>query len=321
MQNVNGPLFNLVRAGLGFGWDSLPELSPEEWRAVYESAARQSVQGVVFSAVESLPYDSPSRPPKALLARWALDVQGIESFSRRNRAVMLKQKEVWDRRGVDAVLLKGWSVAQYYPQPERRVSGDVDWWMRTPEAWDKALAVLASNGIKPETDSDGDIHYELGGVVVEHHRSGLVEDGPAGVLFLLNTHILHHAMVMGVGLRQLCDYAVAREAFRRESGDGWPAVLGRYGELAAAGGLTKWTAVLDGAVAEIGLPDADVDPSVRRKSLRLLDLVIADGNFGLDKRNRFGGFFSRAGLLLGICPGTFIRRWLSLAAGRIRRLV
>lgn len=279
-------------------------LGTDDWEKIYSTACRQSVQGVMFSCIESLPPGSGL--PQDLAAKWYADVRRIEDEYARQSAVASKQMSTWKKHGVDAVLLKGLSVAPFYPVPQRRVSGDIDWWMRTSSDWDKALEVLQANGLEWEMDSDGDIHYNLAGVVIEHHREGLVEDGPAGVLYLLNEHIMHHAMVFGVGLRQICDYALA---LQRYVGTEWEA---RYRRIVSERGMEKWTGVLDAAV------DALLGESVVAEN-PLIDLVMLDGNMGLDKANRFSGFWKRASLFAKVAPGAFASRWFGLVVGRIKK--
>ena len=295
---------------LAMGWsgDSLPPMGADRWQAVYSIARRHAVQGIMFDAVEALP--AGSGLPLDLSARWMLEVRSLEANSQHMEAVVARQRQTWAKHGVDAVLLKGLEVAAMYPHPRRRVCGDIDWWMRSQADWDKALEVLRSNGIAWEMDSDGDIHYTLAGVVIEHHHEGLEDDGPEGVLLLLNEHILHHALVMGIGMRQLCDYAAALKWYE-----------GRfdkvhYAAMLRSRGLSKWTSVLEGSLGLAGAPFA---VRYQRLSRMLLDLVMSDGNMGLDKSNRYGGLVRRMWLFMRVCPGALVRRWCSLVLGRLKR--
>lgn len=302
---------------------SAPETVPsggDEWVSVYEMACRHSVQGLLFSVVEGLP--SGSGIPAGLAAKWIADVRRIESNHARMSEIVRKQKGTWAKYGIDAVLLKGLETASMYPVPQRRQCGDIDWWIRTEADWNKALQVLENNGLAWKEDSDGDIGYQLGGVMVEHHRKGLASDGVEGRLLYLNEHILHHALVMGAGMRQLCDYAFA---WRKLSGelDG-----ARYQELLDSRGLCRWTEVLHLLLRELGLvedgdeviaPLSDGCSRARREAMTLLDLVMSDGNLGRYKENRFSGFRKRVCLFMKICPKALLIRWSGLFVGRIKR--
>lgn len=289
-------------------------LTPGQWEELFSLCRRQTVQALVFDVVSGLP--SSSGLSASLAARWLLDTRSVENDYKRMRSVVELQRSAWEKHGVDAVLLKGISVAAYYPHPEHRICGDIDWWMEG-ENWDKALKVLSDNNITPQMDSDGDINYSLGGVTVEHHHNGYPADGPEGVLFILNEHIFHHLSVTGIGFRHLCDYAVALKHFQ-----------GQYdGELLRrllnGAGLLEWSSLLHAVlVSELGLEpgylpfggpessDADVD--------RFVSLVLSDGNFGLDKPRRFSGWGKRTALLLKYAPSAYIKRWFSLAKGRMK---
>lgn len=303
-----GAFFRLLKAALA-GETYNVVLTEEEWRDVYDTACRQSVQGVMFPVIEALPKGSGI--PSGLAGRWALDAQRIEGDYKRHLAVVEKQRSTWAARGVDAVLLKGTASAALYPHPELRVCGDIDWWMRTDADWNKALKVLEDNGIVYEYDSDGDISYSLVGVVVEHHRKGLLSDGKGGVLYLLNGHIMHHAMVFGVGLRQLCDYALAMKRYDAQED------VAEYRRLVRENGLVAWTAVLDELAAFMMAPGDAAIPSGKAGSL--LSLMMSDGNMGLDKEFRLSGLMRRTALFLTLAPGRFVKRWLGLVFGRLKR--
>jgi len=225
---------------------------------------------------------------------------------------------VWSGMGLDACVLKGLESAALYPVPEHRQCGDVDWYFPSQGQRCKANSWAMANGSGVGKDSDGCLHYSLGGVLMEHHLLRIDPSDKAQVLGMYIMHIQKHAMVMGIGFRHFCDVALA---YRRFSGQYQPDALK---ETLSRGGALRWSALMDAfLVRELGLderflplsdwrvvPDADVD--------RLLDLVIEDGNFGLQKKNRMSGFFRRFALFMRYSPSEFFRRWLFLAAGRMR---
>lgn len=305
--NVLTTFFTLLRVAL---WGADPgdvHLSAEEWTSLFALARRHTVQGIVHDAVMTLP--DLSGMPEGVRSRWDKEVRYIESRYDRIAKVAEVQTEAWKRHGIDAVQLKGHTVAVFYPNPRHRLCGDIDWWFPTDKDWEKGLELAVSNGCSLAMDSDGDYHYRLGGIMVEHHRHGLEAEGPEGVLLMLNEHILHHVMVAGVGLRQICDLAMAYDS----NADSLPA----YRALVKEKGLEAWTEVLDALVAS--LKEEDGAMSLEGRAAALLDLVLEDGNFGLDKNFRFGGFHKRASLLLRLVPKRFISIWAGLAKGRIRR--
>lgn len=266
--------------------------TPEEWEFLYATARRHAVQGLVYDSLENV--RGGSIPPE-LAARWAMETVRLEKEYGKIRSLAGRQAAAWKEQRIGATMLKGLESAKYYAHPEHRVMGDIDWWFHTPADWDAALEFVTREGVKPEYDSDGDFHYSTEGIVTEHHRSGYETAAPCRELLLLNKHILHHAMVMGVGMRHICDY---RAALRYFEGAYDP---DEYRGILEEQGLTAWTEVLD------TLPDS------------FLELILEDGNLGLDKKNRFSGFFRRALFFSRICPALFIRRWWSLVLGRLKR--
>lgn len=314
MQNFTDKFFNLLSCGL-WGTDVPSDLafSESEWAEVYAVARRQAVGCIVYDAVAASPALADS-VPDAIAAKWMVAQQKNEADYRKMSAIIDAQRRAWEKREIEAVLLKGHSVAALYREPAHRSCGDVDWFFPRPGDFEKANSVACANGLALETDSDGDVHYVLSGMVVEHHRDGFRQDSLADMALMLEDHVLKHAMVMGVGLKQVCDVAVVRAAIASEDGEE---------ELNAAlisQGLAGWDRLLCSAISLMGLlPYADLSVPFSDASA-LVELFLSDGNMGLDKKNRFSGFWKRVSLLARYAPRRMASRWLSLVRGRIRRI-
>lgn len=97
------------------------------WRALYAEACRQAVAAVLFTAVERLPRQQ--RPPRPLLLEWMARTRQVEQSNRRLDAEADRIMRRLRQDGVPAVLLKGRGVAHYYPDPSRRMTGDIDLWL------------------------------------------------------------------------------------------------------------------------------------------------------------------------------------------------
>ncbi|MDD6364824.1 MAG: nucleotidyltransferase family protein [Bacteroidales bacterium] len=327
--------------------------------------------------------------PVELAVRWATEVLENERGYERMASVIELQRRAWEKRGLEAVLQKGHSVAAYYPVPEHRSCGDIDWYFPRREDFRMACRVAQENGLELKWDSDGDVSYTLSGMVVEHHRKGMPQDTPEQMLLMLEDHVLKHAMVMGVGLKQVCDVAILRHAVANRTAKSRTAAnrvsvsstsAAQCRSAASSAGVTesrphntsgsgwdrqlagsRWSRLLARAIEHLGL-DAPVplngsaDPAAsacnadlaassrngcafglaeprgrelqswrRRRELRdaqrLAELILEDGNMGLDKENRFSGFAKRAALFLRYAPVKFLSRWLSLICGRLLRLL
>ncbi len=318
---MNNSLFlSLLRAAL---WNTPIDIdgtapAPEEWIEVYRLARFHTVQGLLFDVVRELP--AQAGVPRSLSAQWLVEVSGLEGNYEKHKALVEAQDEFWKSNGVDAVLIKGLSVAAMYRVPEHRVLGDIDWCMPGRDNWRRSCELVRAKGYQIALDSDGDCNYVVDGIVVEHHRKGLPEQGVSGCLLMLSEHILHHAMVTGIGLRHICDMAVAYSHY-----------CGRYNmdeyiKAIRRRGMYKWTVLLNEVLKSMIGTSAEVLPAIPESNLvrsgdveLFNELVLSDGNFGLDKERRFSGFCKRARLFLRYAPGKFVRRWIGLLAGRASR--
>jgi len=310
MTKVEEILIELLKAGLGFteaGEETLcgkvvemtDDLSPDEWADVQNAAKRHGVTGIAYDAVARMPA---GRVPAKVAATWFLEAKRIEAANKKSAKTIETQQKEWEKNDITAILQKGLSVAALYPVPEHRSCGDIDWYLPKKSDWKKAKEVVRSKGIKFETDSDGDIHYELAGVPIEHHRQGLDTSTSVNMLVMLNQHFMKHAMVMGIGLRHVCDLAVAYRLYDVWNGS---EVGQKYYEKMDELGLQKWTRYLDHVI--------DFQDNA------LMELVLADGNMGKDKKNRLSGFRKRRRIFMRYAPAMFVDRWFSLAKGRIKR--
>lgn len=399
-ESVQIVFLRLLACGL---WGRAPErfmeMSEAQWEELHRLAQRQGVLALVYDGL-CTPFPpasdiSSAAPgtkatsvtatlgtlatsaavdmmPVELAARWATEVLENERGYERMASVIELQRRAWEKRGLEAVLQKGHSVAAYYPVPEHRSCGDIDWYFPRRLDFRKACRVAQENGLELKWDSDGDVSYTLSGMVVEHHRKGMPQDTPEQMLLMLEDHVLKHAMVMGVGLKQICDVAILRHAVANRTAAAHcpPAASTAASRTAAqqcppaasSAGVTagrphntsgsRWSRLLARAIEHLGL-DAPVplngsaDPAAstrngcgfdlaeprgrelqswrRRRELRdaqrLAELILEDGNMGLDKENRFSGFSKRAALFLRYAPVKFLSRWLSLICGRIFRLL
>ena len=274
------------------GWK---KLSPEQWKELAALAKAHTLAGTLSDALNSLPEDCDA--PSEVLDPWLVEVQRTEEAYALHSKIVGMLRRTWEEKGLKALLLKGLDSAAMYSVPEHRTCGDIDWYFGSAEDWKTANEIAAGNGCKLEMDSDGDVHYTLSGVVVEHHRrwndassararrviDALPPETPEAQLVMRNVHILKHAMVGGIGLRQLCDLAMA---YRHYDGQYDPASL--TGKLREAG-LGKWNGLLNAFLVQvIGCEYIDKDDKVPAADLEwLVRAVLDDGNFG--RRRQSGG--------------------------------
>lgn len=102
-------------------------LSEQEWLDMYECAKKHSVLGLVQAVADMLPQDQ--KPPRKVKIRLALISEKIQAANQTvdtNAVTLYKMIKDLGRR---CCLLKGQGIAQLYPTPAMRQSGDIDMWV------------------------------------------------------------------------------------------------------------------------------------------------------------------------------------------------
>lgn len=307
-------LFILLRAGL---WKKEPEdlslfpLSGESWQKVFDMARQQTVAGIIYDGLCRLP--DGLMPVEKDLPCWVAEIHVIETRNRRMNMVLSELYSLFGSYGLSPVLLKGQGVAFLYEHPLLRACGDIDFYFPASEAREYAMAVIRKHIRAADRKADGSLHYQWRGIEVEHHPclldigNPLMRDyldgkefewgyekavlssengvevtipSPQLNLFLLNTHIMKHAMGWGIGLRQLCD--MARACYCLHSRVDAAAMKA----LCYRTGVGKWSRLLHSfltgylGLSPVFLPYRDDALSPRP----LLEIVMKSGNFGCSVR-------------------------------------
>ena len=293
-------------------WGGDPPVRPAD-DEVLRLAERQTTRGLVFEAMlrcgAALPEETVARMKQLLLQ--------ILSAHQMLDAAVAQAAGALREAGIPAVLLKGQGAARNYPDPQLRECGDIDLYVG-PERLEEALRVLTPLAARVDDRMSGQ-HWllRIGPSLVELHghtlhlpdvrrtrfyqtleadglRNGLVPldfggvqvDTPADTFnaFYLFYHAWHHFLEEGVGLRQLCDWALLLHA-RRD-------LVDRERLRAMLDGmhlLTPWQLFGCIAVRDLGLPEDECpfyDPARFAKSRRVLEMILAEGNFGRSRQRR-----------------------------------
>lgn len=114
----------------------------DEWKEIYKLAKQQTIVGVLFDAIERLPKEQ--CPPKPLLLKWFAETEIIQE---QNNLVNIDAVKLCTEFRIDnkrCLILKGQSIAQYYPKPLLRTSGDIDLWIEG--GTHKVIQYLRSKG-------------------------------------------------------------------------------------------------------------------------------------------------------------------------------
>ena len=210
----------LVRQGLKTGKaDAFPDLDEEAWKEILDLGLKQGVIGLVFAGASAL--SSEVVIPDSISYRMMIEADRIIRRSEKVSKGANSLVAALETEGIHPVIMKGPSVAVYYPDPKLRESGDLDIFI-LPDGFDKAIGIIPSGEF--HKDSDGNILYHWDDVLIDQHpryfdlhnqqpaRLDNVNPSPEDQLLMLSLHIRKHCMAAGVGLRQICDMAMAYRA-------------------------------------------------------------------------------------------------------------
>lgn len=236
-----------------------------DWAAVLAEARRHRVTALLYPAIRSL--DGLPGAAFDKVCSTAIDVSAA------SEAMLRHQREILDwleARQIPCAVLKGTSVACRYPHPELRTIGDIDLLVEEAQL-DEACDVLKAHGFVQTYTAEKHLCLQNGAVWVEMHRMVSVfpdsEKGRfarqymakalrhtrlaavQGVRFpmlcgayqiiSLLVHMEQHLATSGIGLRQVCDWAVVAHALRDCFDAETLALLERCGLLRFAKVMTR----------------------------------------------------------------------------------
>lgn len=221
-------------------------LSPETQTELSALAQRH------FTAPFVLPYVTNAVSIQSLKRQttaMTLNYYQIEQFTR-------KIVHLFDTHKIPYFLLKGISLAAYYPLPEYRKLGDVDLYINEPEALSRAKSVLKENGFIdlnelsdhhvtyqytfPKTGRSFilELHFRIVGLyqyvpanavidrvyspsTLKHDEMAIGEESfsvlpPTEYTFYMLHHMLKHYLYSGFGIRLLCDFTFYLRVHHKE---------------------------------------------------------------------------------------------------------
>ncbi len=302
-------LFSLLRVTL-VGGELNEELADKDldWERIYADAEKQSLLGVLWTAVEQLPRDK--QPPMEILLSWAGDAEMIRGMNRLLDQEAARLTKVFHEASRRTVILKGQANARLYPDKLLRQPGDIDIWV---EGGKKSVVKLIKKlGLEPENElamrsyhhihlaptKEGvqvEVHFRPSSgnynpvtnrrlqcwleqeiVEVTHVKEGFNVPSMKFALIMQLSHIQRHLFTEGVGLRQLCDYFLLLRAASDKERNEVSAFLKKFG-------LKKTSSALMWVLQEVFHLDEQqmfCKPDVHRGKW-LLSEILEGGNFGL----------------------------------------
>ena len=310
----------LISLGRADSFEKTP--SPKDWVTMLGMAKKQTLIGVLFEGVKRLPEDQ--KPPQNIYNEWETLTTLIARIYQRHERRTAELEEILKERGLHACILKGTSLGQLYPIPERRMCGDIDIWVKGKR--DEIIRRIAMLGYPVH-----DILYQeckvdfFDDTVVEVHfrpsktynpfrnarlqrilrRMSPIRDDAAltmpdarfNAVFCL-AHMYRHYLEGGLGMRQMMDYYYVLRDLAPEDREPVMKMIRRLGFRRFAG------AMMTSMVFNFGLEKEYLLCKPNRKlGEKLIKDAIRLGNFGVtDTRNRpkagetrLGRFFRKSG--------------------------
>ena len=276
------------------------DTSAVDWMSVLAEAGRHKVTALLYPTIRELDGVPENAFNKACGMAIAV-AQASEAMLKRQREIL----DLLEARQIPCAVLKGTSFAYLYPHPELRTIGDIDI-LVDEENLDEACRALQADGFAPSYTAEKHLCLQKGAVWVEMHRMVSVfpesekgrftkqtmtdalrhtqEAEIGGVRFpmlsgayqiiALLAHMEQHLATSGIGLRQVCDWAVTAHALRNCFDGETLALLERCGLLRFAQIMTRL------CEKHLGLPPCSW---ITDASDALVDAMLADvldgGNF------------------------------------------
>ena len=242
-------LFEILRGELWGTKLSFSELSHEEYTDLIDMANKQTVTGLVGDCLIKNGVKLEREDALSLYAK----MKAIEKANAQVNENLVSFVNFMERKGVDYIIVKGQVAGTFYPNPDARMSGDVDLYFvgdnyekiksLVEQRLGKQLSKL-SDGKHVEFDVNGvifELHNKLSQLATQKHQAywdqmidHAIQEKTDTVNILgkdihtlsatynalyIFVHLFFHMTASGVGLRQLCDWArvLAQSAFQVSS--------------------------------------------------------------------------------------------------------
>lgn len=320
IPEVDKDFFILLRIGL---WQEVAEgdeLSPSpDWEYIYKLACEQTVQGIITDGIGL--YRKANGSLNISQEQNDRFLSASAQVMRRNWTINQKQAELcqlFNEQQITYVVLKGQGIAQSYPKPMLRCSGDIDYFF-TPDNYQRAKELLIPLSATVE---DKPLSLEcaltIDGVDVELHgamTSGInrycdqhlqvvldkvLTQGDTRIVTINGSsitlpsanfdalyiliHTIRHLGAFGISLRQVIDWVMLVHSCN-DNTSGEPAAsidnTRLQQDLKAMYLQNLWNLFMSFAVVYLGAPAESLSLTTRQATLSRLWLHIkASGSFG-----------------------------------------
>ena len=299
------PFRNLLLIAVGRESAFEQDPTPKVWKKLFDMARQQALVGVLNDAVHRLP--EKQLPPADILEEWDAQTAKIGRVYNLHEEHVRELEEILTRLDLHGCILKGTGLAHLYPNPERRMCGDIDLWIKGDrdaiiDAFENAdynvYEILYKEcKVGVFLDTEVEVHFHPSKMYNPflnarlqrffEDNSPIRDDVPItypGARFnavFCMAHLFHHYLEGGIGLRQMMDYYYVLKELAPE--DRRPVM-----KMLTKLGMKRFTAsVMTCVQFNFGLENEYLlCPPDKKHGGKLVNDIIAMGNFGvLDRRN------------------------------------
>ena len=302
------PFRNLLLISLGRASSFEKDPALKDWKYLYHLAYRQSLIGTLNDGVHQVPEGQ--MPPEDILREWDENTAKIARIYHAHEDYIKELEALMFRLGLHGCILKGTGLAHMYPNPERRMCGDIDLWVAGNR--DEIIRSFRDAGIPIYDiiyqeckagiflDTDVEIHFHPSKMYNPftnarlqrffEKNSPIREDVPItypdskfNAVFCM-AHMYRHYLEGGIGMRQMMDYYYI---LRNLAPIDRKPVMKTLKQL----GMKRFTAsVMASMWFNFGLEEEYfLCPPDKKHGRLLVNDSFNMGNFGvMDKRNRAG---------------------------------
>ncbi len=302
-------IFKVLRSALWQQPMKRFDFPAEKYKSLMKSADKQCIMGLM---ADGMKISNIGLEKESFYHLLKLE-QTLTEENEKVNANLHELCHILNEAGIPFMVVKGQVAGAFYPRPELRITGDIDFYVPQKD-FDRAMNMILGQWGK-ETDESNDRHIALqhNGTVFEAHRyllqfpnkkmqkrfDQLVDTSPVEMVTVggekvptlmptLNVlytflHLFNHFILIGVALRQLCDLAMMlhgmRDRIDRDLLDRW------LKEFDITRAFVAFGAIL---TDKMGLPKEEfpypITDSDREYGEKVLRLIVKHGNWGNYRR-------------------------------------
>ena len=125
-SKIEEEFFQLIRYALGVS-DDYSRLTEEEWERIDKYCCEQGLLPWMYAGIERMPQEG--KPHQELMLQWYVDTLGMQQHSRNATKCVLRLTQQIEQDGLKTCVLKGVGCSMLYPEPDKRIAGDIDIWI------------------------------------------------------------------------------------------------------------------------------------------------------------------------------------------------